>query len=125
LRIFLQKLHENKLYHRDIGGNPRNIMFGENGKIYIIDFGKGTETLFSSSSSEEIYHNQIHNGRYDNDMEILDLISNLTQPSEQLETEKQREKLKNLEDTLPMEQIYKVAEKLDISNKSIKSACHL
>lgn len=125
LRTFIQKFHENKLYHRDLGGNPRNIMFGEDGKVYIIDFGKGIEASGVSSSGEEVYHDALHNGRYDDDFSIVTLIKNLTESSEYSEAEKNSLIISELKKNLPMEEIHEAAKELGIQEKFIAPACHL
>lgn len=124
LRIFLQELHTNQLYHRDIGGNPRNIIFGKDGKIYVIDFGKGIE-ISSSASVGGVYYDQLHDGNYDNDMDVLPLIDKLTKSSELSEGDRQRESLSVLEKNLPIEQIHKIAQKFEIPTQIVDSACHL
>lgn len=39
IKRFLDKMHKQGFYHRDLGANIRNIMFGHDGKVYVIDFG--------------------------------------------------------------------------------------
>lgn len=67
LRPFLAKLHEKGIYHRDL--NVRNLMIGEDGLVYVIDFGKGVK---SAPNDDSVYHAQ--EGTYDNDFSILELI---------------------------------------------------
>jgi len=123
LRVFLQTLHENQLYHRDLGGNPRNIMFGENGKIYVIDFGKGVEVSGASSSADEIYHDTLHNGTYDDDLSILTMISTLTESSELSETDKRNAQIEILRKNLPVEQIHRASKNLGLQENSVASVC--
>ncbi|MFB0964893.1 MAG: aminoglycoside phosphotransferase family protein [Patescibacteria group bacterium] len=67
LRPFLTKLHEKGIYHRDL--NVRNLMIGEDGLVYVIDFGKGVK---AAPNDDSVYHAQ--EGKYDNDFSILELI---------------------------------------------------
>lgn len=69
LRPFLAKLHEKGIYHRDL--NVRNLMIGEDGLIYVIDFGKGVKSV---PNDDSVYHAQ--EGKYDNDFSILELVRN-------------------------------------------------
>jgi thiamine kinase-like enzyme len=41
--------HKNNIYHNDV--NHRNIILGEDGKIYIIDFDKTTSTLKANKAN--------------------------------------------------------------------------
>ncbi|MDD4151617.1 MAG: lipopolysaccharide kinase InaA family protein [Candidatus Gracilibacteria bacterium] len=76
---FIGKMHKEGFYHRDLGGNPRNIMFKEllNGKyeIYIIDFGKAKET---NGVDESVYEDNIAGGIFDKDEAIISLIGKLS-----------------------------------------------
>lgn len=67
LRPFLLKMHENGIYHRDL--NVRNLMIGKNGKVYVIDFGKGVK---AAPRDDSVYHAQ--EGKYDHDLSILELV---------------------------------------------------
>jgi tRNA A-37 threonylcarbamoyl transferase component Bud32 len=67
LRPFLTKLHEQGIYHRDL--NVRNLMIGEDGLIYVIDFGKGAR---STPNDDSVYDAQ--EGKHDNDFSVIDLL---------------------------------------------------
>ncbi len=67
LRPFLTKLHEKGVYHRDL--NVRNLMIGEDGLVYVIDFGKGIK---AAPNDDSVYYTQ--EGKCDNDFSILEVI---------------------------------------------------
>ncbi|MFA6255656.1 MAG: hypothetical protein WC606_00600 [Candidatus Absconditabacterales bacterium] len=67
-------MHEEGVYHRDLGGSLRNIMFCPDGKIYIIDFGKAVKNHDIKDEKEIYGENQ-----YFTDEEILDIIDAYTE----------------------------------------------
>ncbi len=69
LRPFLEKSHNAGLYHRDL--NVRNLMLGEDGKVYVIDYGKGTRTT-SGEMDDSVYRTQ--EGDYDSDYDIMSIV---------------------------------------------------
>ncbi|MFK7780626.1 MAG: hypothetical protein QM490_05860 [Candidatus Gracilibacteria bacterium] len=78
LKFFLDEMHSEGIYHRDLGGNPRNIMFTKKGgkyEIHIIDFGMGT---ILKKGVECNYKDEISGGIYDNDNYVLHKIKSLT-----------------------------------------------
>ncbi len=85
IKIFLQHIHNNWFYHRDLGDNLRNIMIWEDGKIHIIDFGKSKiiedQSKHSSTEDEDIYleDNNIRGEfRVPKDTQILNFIDLLS-----------------------------------------------
>lgn len=95
LDIFLKQIHKEWIYHRDIS-NPRNIMIGENGKIYIIDFWKSIDIKWQNISEKQIYEKQEWEltWYYPKDEEILLEIKKLTKTQEDVSYEKEKEHLK-------------------------------
>lgn len=69
LRPYLEALHQAGIYHRDL--NVRNLMLGEDGNIYVIDFGKGVRTP-GGTKDDSVYDAQ--EGKHDSDFSIIDLI---------------------------------------------------
>ncbi len=80
IKEFLNKMHHAGIYHRDLWGSLRNIMFCPNGEIYIIDFGKAIKkeqvknkkSIYQERTKEEIK-------QYVEDEEILKIIQAYTQ----------------------------------------------
>jgi hypothetical protein len=67
-------MHEEWVYHRDLWGSLRNIMFCPDGKIYIIDFWKAVKNHDIKDEKEIYGENQ-----YFTDEEILDIIDAYTE----------------------------------------------
>ena len=72
-------MHKKWIYHRDLWGSLRNIMFCPDGKIYIIDFWKAKKKHIIKSE-KEIYTEMTEHGivEYMSDEEILDIIDAYT-----------------------------------------------
>ncbi|MDD5213493.1 MAG: lipopolysaccharide kinase InaA family protein [Candidatus Gracilibacteria bacterium] len=79
INSFLQEMHKEGLYHRDLGGNPRNIMFTKTNtgeyEAYIIDFGKASITAGEDS---RVYTDDIAGGIHDRDEDIILQIQNIS-----------------------------------------------
>ncbi len=75
LSDFLQKMHAQWFYHRDIAENPRNLMLWDDGRIYLIDFWRSK--LVSPGSSEDVYSDWQTDGVYTNDNHLISYISRL------------------------------------------------
>lgn len=71
---FLSDMHEQWIYHRDLGGSLRNILLCPDGKIYIIDFWKAIKKL-NVKDEKEVYGDD----QYFSDEEILDIIDAYTE----------------------------------------------
>lgn len=87
LRKFLNNIHEEWLYHRDLWGNPRNIMFEkkwDNFEVTVIDFGKAEKL---APGSKSLYFDQLSWADYDNDNYIITMINSITWPEEEIEEE--------------------------------------
>lgn len=84
IQRFLQHIHKNWFYHRDLWDNLRNIMIWNDDNIYIIDFGKSTiigkNNTRSSMEERDIYFkNESVNGedRFPQDEWILSFMDHL------------------------------------------------
>ena len=85
LRQFINHIHQNWFYHRDIGNNWRNIMFGDDWKIYIIDFGMSIITNkwgnLNPEESKDVYSFTKEGNiekYFAHDEAILEIIETLT-----------------------------------------------
>ena len=69
IRLFIEDLQKISLHHRDLSGNPRNIMFQQTENLeytpYIIDWGKA-----SIWDVDTIYYDELYGGNYDKDMDM-------------------------------------------------------
>ncbi|HRU50438.1 MAG TPA: protein kinase [Candidatus Absconditabacterales bacterium] len=92
---FLKKIHNEGLYHRDLS-NPRNIILGDNKKIYIIDFGKSIDIKHAKLTDKQIYEKQEGElvGIHPKDEEILLKIKTLTKTEEDIKLEKINKEIK-------------------------------
>lgn len=77
---FIENMHKNWLYHRDLWWNPRNIMFVEKRRNfytpYIIDFWKAVDTWVDNWWDP--YDDQLNWWRYINDENIIIFMNNLS-----------------------------------------------
>ncbi|HMS91127.1 MAG TPA: protein kinase [Candidatus Absconditabacterales bacterium] len=80
LKEFLDNMHKNGIYHRDLGTNIRNIIFCPDGKIYLIDFGKA-KNIEDIKKGDDIYREYTEKGidEYASDEEIMDIIDTYTE----------------------------------------------
>lgn len=77
LKIFLEEMHSEGIYHRDLWWNPRNIMFTKKWdkiEVNIIDFWMWIET---EKWAQCDYHDNITWWVYDNDNNIITIINSL------------------------------------------------
>ncbi|NDK09013.1 hypothetical protein EOM39_07295, partial [Candidatus Gracilibacteria bacterium] len=77
IRQFIDEIHKEGFYHRDLGGNPRNIMFEKiknEYKVTVIDFGKSEKLSPGSKFSD---FDQFSGGQYDNDNDVVLLLNSL------------------------------------------------
>lgn len=111
LRPFLAKLHEQGIYHRDL--NVRNLMIGEDGLIYVIDFGKG---IRSAPNDDSVYDAQ--EGKHDNDFSILDLVRSYG-PKALTEADKIRKEAAESKKGISPERISKAAAQMGIDPASL------
>jgi tRNA A-37 threonylcarbamoyl transferase component Bud32 len=74
IKLFITDLHDNWMYHRDLWGNPRNIMFTED-EVFIIDFWKSEIWVWKWNYSNI---DQISWWIYDDDEWIIHKIKWLT-----------------------------------------------
>ena len=92
IKKFIDTMHKNWIYHRDI--HPKNIIIWDDGKLYIIDFGKSIKVDPEKNISEkEIYTEQVWEmtWEYVNDESWVSMIKWLTK-SEEDEDNEQRVK---------------------------------
>lgn len=89
LRNFIKKIHENWFYHRDL--HEKNIIFWDDGKIYVIDFWK---SIFIDSkkwklSKKDIYEEQVWEmiWSYSEDEDLIWQIKWLTKEKQDEENE--------------------------------------
>lgn len=105
----IQIFHKNGLYHKDIGNwsNLRNIMFWEDGKMYIIDFWRSMIIDPTHPVDEkEIYGTTINNtykAKDENDKNLLYIISSLTKNDEDVAMEKETQEHTKKFDTISSE----------------------
>lgn len=62
LRSEIDKLHNARIYHRDL--HLGNVMFGEDGKVSLIDFGDAVSSVISSDENEIYLQQHVKNGKY-------------------------------------------------------------
>lgn len=77
IRQFLDEIHKEGFFHRDLWWNPRNIMFEkvwDRYKVTVIDFWKSEKLSPWSKFSD---FDQLSWGRYDNDNDIVSLLNSL------------------------------------------------
>lgn len=77
LRIFLNEMHKEWFYHRDLWWNPRNIILEfkwDNIDTTVIDFGK-SEKL--SPWAKSLYFDELYWADFDKDNEIISMINNI------------------------------------------------
>lgn len=106
LRPFLAKLHDQGIYHRDL--NVRNLMIGEDGLIYVIDFGKG---IRSTPNDDSVYDAQ--EGKHDNDFSILELIRSYG-PKAETEADKIRRAAMESKKGISPERVAKAAAQMGV-----------
>ena len=63
-------LHKKGIYHRDL--HERNILIGENGQVYIIDFGTGLKIKSPDLKEEEIYWDEERKVQRINDNKLVE-----------------------------------------------------
>lgn len=94
LKKFLDTIHENWIYHRDL--HEKNIIIWDDWKIYIIDFGKSIKIDDKNTqiSKEDIYTEQIWEQiwKYDADEIWISMIKKFTKSEEDEENEERVKK---------------------------------
>lgn len=76
IKEFLSLMHDKDLYHRDLWWNSRNIIFGENGLTYILDF--GMSKIISKNKDPYIERTNKEIKAYVSDEEIINVIDSYT-----------------------------------------------
>lgn len=114
LRPYLNKLHESGIYHRDL--NVRNVMLGEDGVIYVIDFGKGVRSF---ASKDSVYDAQ--EGKYDDDLAVLSVVKNFG-PKPKTDADRVREAMEAARAELSESRIVRASEVLGIPAELVKQA---
>lgn len=124
LRDFIKKMHENWFYHRDL--HEKNIIFGDDGKIYVIDFGKSIyfDPKKWKPSKKNIYEEQMWEmiWSYSEDEDIIWQIKWLTKQKQDEENENFVRQAK--EESKKLMEGAKIIEAIDfakIKNKKIKN----
>lgn len=80
LKVFIDEMHKKGIYHRDLWGSLRNVLFSEDEIVYIIDFGKAIKK-HPDQTDKDVYR-EVKKDRileYVDDEEIFQLIDAYTQ----------------------------------------------
>lgn len=80
LKTFIDEMHKKGIYYRDLWGSLRNILFSEDGIVYILDFGKAIKK-HPDQKDKDVYREVKKNRvlEYVDDEEIFQLIDAYTQ----------------------------------------------
>lgn len=94
---FLSIIHDKNIYHRDLA-NPRNIIFWDDGKLYIIDFWKSIEVDNPNALKSDIYEQQEWEITwvYDWDESLIWILKWLAKTEEDLEIERENQNIKRM-----------------------------